>query len=111
MTRSARSRNGQLRLKETKGAYLMQTAFPRHSRLILSVTLLALILVLAACGGSTGSPSTNAGTPSNGPITVHLGYFPNLTHAVALVGVAKRTFKQAFGSKVTLKIQTFTSSP
>ena len=71
------------------------------------VVLLALLtLTLAACGGST--------SPSNGgssPVTVRLGYFPNLTHAVALVGVARGTFQKALGSNVTLQTKIFNAGP
>jgi NitT/TauT family transport system substrate-binding protein len=42
---------------------------------------------------------------------VHLGYFPNITHAVALVGVARGTFKQALGSNVDLQTSIFNAGP
>jgi NitT/TauT family transport system substrate-binding protein len=58
------------------------------------ILLLLFSLTLGACGESTTS-STNQ---SSGPTTVHLAYFPNLTHAVALVGVARGTFQKAIGS-------------
>lgn len=58
------------------------------------ILLLVLSLTLGACGSSTTSSSNQ----SNGPTTVHLAYFPNLTHAVALVGVAHGTFQKAIGS-------------
>jgi NitT/TauT family transport system substrate-binding protein len=71
------------------------------------VVLLALLtLTLAACG-STTSPS-NGGSSS---VTVRLGYFPNLTHAVALVGVAHGTFQKALGSNVTLQTKIFNAGP
>jgi NitT/TauT family transport system substrate-binding protein len=71
--------------------------------------LLLFSLILAACGNSTG-PSTTSSS-NTGPITVHLGYFPNITHAVALVGVAKGTFAQAFGSNVKLDTKQFNAGP
>ena len=63
-----------------------------------------LCLVLAACG----SQST---TNSSGQTIVNLGYFPNMTHAAALVGVERGTFAQALGSKVQLKTMTFNAGP
>jgi NitT/TauT family transport system substrate-binding protein len=42
---------------------------------------------------------------------VRLGYFPNLTHAVALVGVARGTFQKALGSNVTLQPKIFNAGP
>jgi NitT/TauT family transport system substrate-binding protein len=70
-----------------------------------SVFSLILVLALAACGSqSTTNTSTN-------PITVHLGYFPNLTHAVAIVGYERGTFQQTLGSTVKLVPTTFNAGP
>jgi NitT/TauT family transport system substrate-binding protein len=44
-------------------------------------------------------------------VTLRLGYLPNLTHAGAIVGVAKGYFTQALGGNVTLKTQTFNAGP
>ena len=65
----------------------------------------ALILgfVLSACR-STGSPQTD--TP-----TVRLAYFPNVTHAVGLVGVARGTFQQALGAGIKLEVKSFNAGP
>ena len=56
-------------------------------------------LVLAACADASGS------TPGN--LVLRLGYFPNLTHATALVGVDKGIFADALGSAVKLETHTF----
>src|SRR5579885_3692449 len=66
----------------------------------------------AANGATTtsGAP-TPAGVTSSGPVTLHLGYFPNLTHATALVGVHEGIFKQALGPSVTLDTTTFNAGP
>ena len=71
----------------------------------------------AACGdddGKASSPSANAGsgasTPSQAPTTVRLGYFPNVTHATALVGVEKGIFKAALGPNA-LEVKTFNAGP
>src|SRR6266700_7762752 len=69
-------------------------------------SLLSLLLIaFAACGSD--SSTANSGSTT----TVHLGYFPNITHAAALVGVARGTFKQALGSNATLDIKTFNAGP
>jgi NitT/TauT family transport system substrate-binding protein len=68
------------------------------------------ILILAGCG----STSTGSGTPSannSGPVTLNLGYFANLTHAVALVGVGNGTFLKNLASNVTLQTKTFNAGP
>lgn len=89
--------------------YLMRTSSQRYSRFF--TPFLPLILVaflLVACGGSASS----GGTSNNGSsVTVHLGYFPNLTHAIALVGVARGTFQKALGPNVTLDTKTFNAGP
>jgi NitT/TauT family transport system substrate-binding protein len=85
---------------EQKKRYLMKTPFVHRSRII----VLFVLLALAACG--TQNPTT-----SNGQLIVRLGYFPNLTHAVALVGVGRGTFQQALGSNVKLETKTFNAGP
>lgn len=91
-----------------------------YARTIVGIVAL---LILVACGqspaatSSTGSDTSAAtaapaGASSSGEaVTVRLGYFPNLTHGVALVGTARNTFKDALGSNVTLDIKTFNAGP
>lgn len=82
------------------------------------------LLILVACGQNTGSTSGNTGATTSGEgtgatspaasgeaVTVRLGYFPNLTHGPALVGVARGTFKDALGPNVTLDVKTFNAGP
>jgi NitT/TauT family transport system substrate-binding protein len=79
-------------------------AFQRY-RISLLLLIIVLAWTLAACGStsnttasSTPTPGCNVGnsTPPptlSGPgITVNLGYFPNITHAAALVGLSCGTF-------------------
>jgi NitT/TauT family transport system substrate-binding protein len=73
---------------------------------LVSVFSLILVLALAACG-SQSTPNTTG----TGPTTVHLGYFPNLTHAVAIVGYERGTLQQALGSNVKLVATTFNAGP
>jgi NitT/TauT family transport system substrate-binding protein len=61
--------------------------------------------VLAACGGSSSASKSSEGT------TVTLGYFPNITHATALVGVQKGLFAEQLGSGAKLKTATFNAGP
>jgi NitT/TauT family transport system substrate-binding protein len=85
------------------------------------VLLAAASLALAACGDSgnatttAGATTTSAGatTTTTAPLTgtVRLGYFPNVTHAPALVGVGQGFFQEALGSGVTLETSTFNAGP
>ncbi len=53
------------------------------------------------------SDDTRAAPPGDGPsaepVTLHLGYFPNLTHAPALVGVQEGLFEENLPDNVTLE--------
>ena len=49
-------------------------------------------------------------TPS-GPVTLRLGYFPNLTHATAIMGIEDGILAEALGSDVELAPQLFTAGP
>jgi len=72
----------------------------------LSITL-AAALVLAACGSSsTNTPAAGSGAAS---VTLKLGYFPNVTHAPAIVGVENGTFANKLGPNVKLALKTFNS--
>jgi len=65
--------------------------------------MVAASVVLIACGQIVSSAAPN----DNQPLTIQLGYFPNLTHAPALVGIKKGFFVTALGSSVTIETHTF----
>ena len=71
--------------------------------------LLAAALAVTAAGIGTASAS-NATQKSSEPVNVRLGYFPNVTHAPALVGVEGGIFQKALG-KNTLDVKTFNAGP
>jgi NitT/TauT family transport system substrate-binding protein len=74
-----------------------------------AVLALALGLVAAACGGddddgdAAGAETTAADTRPSG--TLRLGYFPNVTHAPAIIGVEDGLFADALGDA---GLETFT---
>jgi len=68
-----------------------------------AVLLAALALAASACGGG--------GAKSDSPVTLRLGYFPNLTHAPAMIGLEKGFFKDKLGSNVTIDAKTFNAGP
>jgi NitT/TauT family transport system substrate-binding protein len=57
---------------------------------------------VVAAPGASAAPSTT---------TLRLGYFPNVTHAPALVGVEGGLFQQDLGSDVKLSRSTFSAGP
>jgi NitT/TauT family transport system substrate-binding protein len=51
------------------------------------------------------------GCPAAEKTRVRLGYFPNLTHSQALIGVANGAFSNALGKNVELDTKTFNAGP
>ncbi len=80
-----------------------------------SMRLIALLVLVGALVGACGQPATTAqpksAASSGAPLTLRLGYFPNVTHAAALVGVSQGFFQKALGSGVTLESKTFNAGP
>jgi sulfonate transport system substrate-binding protein len=84
---------------------------------------LALVLAAAACGSdnsgsgtsaTTGAATTGAvatPTTSGEKVTLRLGFFPNITHATALVGVDKGIFADKLGPNVKLETSTYNAGP
>src|SRR5690349_14337891 len=70
-----------------------------------SILLLPLIGMLAGCGSPTVS-----GAPGK-PLEVRLGYFANITHAQALIGMQRGDFQKALGDKIALKPLVFNAGP
>lgn len=63
---------------------------------------LLLSLLLLACTSKA---------PESKPAAVRLGFFPNVTHAPALVGLEKGLFEKALGPGVTLEPKSFNAGP
>jgi NitT/TauT family transport system substrate-binding protein len=77
------------------------------TRAVAASVLLALV-ALAGCG-SDGDDKADAATADKAT-TVHLGYFPNLTHSTAIAGIEKGIFEKALGED-TLEVATFNAGP
>ena len=83
---------------------LRNSAFGRF----VPAVVVGLALLTSACGGD-GDASVSEGG-AGAPTTVRLGYFPNVTHATALVGVESGIFKSALGAN-SLEVKTFSAGP
>ena len=88
----------------------------RAVRLIVAATGMALLA--AACGSSKGTASSAttaadpaATTTSSAPVTVRVGYFPNITHAPALVGVQEGIFAKDLAPDKLDASKTFNAGP
>jgi NitT/TauT family transport system substrate-binding protein len=76
----------------------------KHITLHRTMALTALVLAVVSCA-SPSAPVTK------GPVTLRVGYFPNITHSQALVGVARGDFQKAVGPNVTLDVKIFNAGP
>ena len=83
----------------------------------IGTAVLAAGLVLTACGYGSQStddgkqtPAAAAGAKKLSADEVRIGYFPNLTHATALVGVQEGLFQKELGG-TTIKASTFNAGP
>jgi NitT/TauT family transport system substrate-binding protein len=85
----------------------------RRTRSLMATTAVTLVLALAlaACGSSSkpASSDTTTGSGSTGSTTLRLGYFPNVTHAPAIIGAQSGSFAAKLGPNVRLDLKTFNS--
>jgi NitT/TauT family transport system substrate-binding protein len=85
---------------------------PTRSWLRLLVPIVALTLLAAACGSSGSSKGAGStGSTTAQKVTLRLGYFGNVTHAPAMVGLQNGGFAKALGTNVTLKTSVFSAGP
>lgn len=78
---------------------------------IFAVLIVVLVLtsgVLSGCGKDSGMKD---GAVADGKKLIRVGYFPNMTHAQALVGLSDGTFQKALGDGVTIQEHTFNAGP
>jgi NitT/TauT family transport system substrate-binding protein len=111
------------------------TGMGRRGRRVGAVSGMAVLaLAAAACGSSSSSSAATAATTATtatstassattlatsattaaaggASVTVHVGYFPNLTHAVALVGVNEGILAKDLAPDKLDSSQTFTAGP
>ncbi|MEP7215036.1 MAG: ABC transporter substrate-binding protein [Anaerolineaceae bacterium] len=91
----------------------------RHA-LVLALFISVISVLLVGCGGDDDNPAT---TPTRGagaltateapekPVTLRLGYFANVTHAPAVLGVADGSFQAELGTNVKLQTKVFNAGP
>ncbi len=83
---------------------------PRPQRRSLTTFTALLALSLLALAG-LGAGVAGAAKAAPEPVTLRLGYFPNVTHGSAIVGVESGIFAKKLGKNVTLKTSTFNAGP
>ncbi len=70
--------------------------------------LWALTLALVVTGAACDSGSDRKGSDA---VALRLGYFPNLTHAPAVIGLEKGYFAKELGASITIEPKTFNAGP
>lgn len=68
--------------------------------------LIALVLLV---GCANARPTAVAGAEK--PITMRVGYFPNITHSQALIGLVRGDFQRELGPNVTIDAKVFNAGP
>jgi NitT/TauT family transport system substrate-binding protein len=81
----------------------------RRRAITAAALLFALTAVVASCGRDSATEGPAAAASSE-PTTVRLGYFPNITHATAILGVDQGIFAAALG-RDRLETTTFNAGP
>src|SRR5512135_2827648 len=81
---------------------MLTSRAPRTPLLVLLVWFAAILLPVVAACGRAASP---------GHVTLRVGYFPNITHSQAVIGVADGTFRRALGDEVDLQPRVFNAGP
>jgi len=71
-----------------------------------SILLGLALLTGCAAGAETASSDGGPGEPTE-PVELRLGYFPNVTHATAIVGIENGIIADALAGNVTLSTQFF----
>lgn len=77
----------------------LNTAFRRA---VVAFIVVVMGMIWALCGCSQAA---------EGPKQIRVGFFPNLTHAPALVGLANGTFQEALGQEIEIKKIVFNAGP
>lgn len=79
----------------------------RSKILILAVLIIILCMLAAGCGNQADKVDSG----KDGKMIVRVGYFPNLTHTQALVGLSDGTFQKAMGKQIEIQQHTFNAGP
>jgi NitT/TauT family transport system substrate-binding protein len=70
-----------------------------------------VLVILAVAAFVAAAPIAAGAAPKQERVTLRLGYFPNVTHATALVGVESGLFQEKLGTSARLETSTFNAGP
>jgi NitT/TauT family transport system substrate-binding protein len=83
---------------------------PRSRRVLALAAAAPLVLGLAACGANASADADSSSAGSGTADELRLGYFANVTHAAALIGVQEGLFEKELGD-TKLSTQVFNAGP
>jgi NitT/TauT family transport system substrate-binding protein len=75
---------------------------------LVAAAMLAIVTVALAGGTAVAKTAKDSGASAK-PVTLRLGYFANVTHAPALVGIESGILTKKLGKNVTLELKIFNS--
>ncbi len=77
-------------------------------RALIAAGLAAATALAAGCTSSSASPG-GSGSGGSSPVVLRLGFLTNITHAPALIGIAKGYFAKDLGKNVKLEVKPFST--
>jgi NitT/TauT family transport system substrate-binding protein len=80
-------------------------------KLVIIMALPATTIILSAMLTSTSITTQLAAAQEQGVKTLRIGYFPNINHAQAVIGLGKGDFQKALGNNVKVETVTFNAGP
>ncbi|MBC7808806.1 MAG: ABC transporter substrate-binding protein [Akkermansiaceae bacterium] len=78
---------------------------------ILRAAVFSAALLCAGLSGCKPAGEATTGNTTTKPVAIRLAYFPNVTHAPAIIGVADGTFSKAVAGKATIEPKVFLNGP
>lgn len=71
----------------------------------------AIVVLVVAFGRGPGAPTAKGSGDGKSAGRIRVGYFPNITHSQALVGLKRGTFRDALGKDVEIESKVFNAGP
>ncbi|MFC6235113.1 ABC transporter substrate-binding protein [Leucobacter soli] len=87
----------------------MRTRPSLATALLATALLTGGALALTACSGTAAPAADSPSGEPEAPESLTIGFFPNLTHAPAIVGLAGGEFQAALGDGIEIETATFNS--
>jgi NitT/TauT family transport system substrate-binding protein len=96
-----------MRYKKSKSKDKFYFPYKQNKKSVLIIITLGAFLILA----STSLNSSNAQTNSGISKTLRLGYFPNINHAQAVIGLNNGDFQKILGNNTKVETVVFNAGP